>query len=133
MLLVMALSTWMNNIVAAIVAFVYNGVAGFVVALHSQVQAGLLGDNQVLKAAVNVFYWLLPHPLMSDARRQIALAEFDLFSSLGTGPRTGQGAARDQFLAGIPGASGPADIIWWVFVVCVFAGLAYYAVRRRQV
>jgi ABC-type transport system involved in multi-copper enzyme maturation permease subunit len=133
MLLVMALSTWMNNIVAAIVAFVYNAVAGIVVGLHSQVQAGLLGDNQVLKVGLNVAYWLAPHPLMSDARRQIALAEFELFSSLGQGPGSGQGPTRDQVLAGIPGASGVGDIIWWVFVVCVFAGLAYYAVRRRQV
>ena len=133
MLLVMALSTWMNNIVAAIVAFVYNAVAGIVVGLHSQVQAGLLGDNQVLKVGLNIAYWLAPHPLMSDARRQIAMAEFELISSLGEGPRGGQGPTRDQFLAGIPGASGAGDIIWWVFVVCVFAGLAYYAVRRRQV
>jgi ABC-type transport system involved in multi-copper enzyme maturation permease subunit len=114
MLLVMALSTWMNNIVAAIVAFVYNAVAGVVVGL-------------------NIAYWFAPHPLMSDARRQIAMAEFELISSLGEGPRGGRGPARDQFLAGIPGASGAGDIIWWVFVMCVFAGLAYYAVRRRQV
>jgi len=133
MLLVMALSTWMNNIVAAIVAFVYNAVAGLVVGLHSQVQAGLLGDNQVLKVGLNIAYWLVPHPLLSDARRQIALAEFELFSSLGEGPRAGQGPTRDQVLAGIPGASGAGDIIWWVFAVCVFTGLAYYAVRRRQV
>jgi ABC-type transport system involved in multi-copper enzyme maturation permease subunit len=133
MLLVMALSTWMNNIVAAIVAFVYNAVAGVAVGLHSQVQAGLLGDNQVLKDGLNIAYWFVPHPLMSDARRQIARAEFELFSSFGEGPRAGQGPTRDQFLAGIPGASGAADIIWWVFVVCLFAGLAYFAVRRRQV
>lgn len=133
MLLVMALSTWMNNIVAAIVAFVYNTVAGFVVLLHSQLVAGFLGDNQVLKVGVNIAYWLVPHSLMSDARRQIALAEFQLFSSLDTSTPRGQGPTADQIVAGIPGASGAGDIIWWVFVVCLFAGLAYYAVRRRQV
>jgi ABC-type transport system involved in multi-copper enzyme maturation permease subunit len=133
MLLVMALSTWMNNIVAAIVAFVYNGVAGFVVLLHSQLVAGFLGDNQVLKVGVNIAYWLVPHSLMSDARRQIALAQFQLFSSLDTSTPRGQGPTADQIVAGIPGASGAGDIIWWVFIVCLFAGLAYYAVRRRQV
>jgi ABC-type transport system involved in multi-copper enzyme maturation permease subunit len=133
MLLVMALSTWMNNIVAAIVAFVYNAVAGFVVLLHTQLVAGNLGDNQVLKVGLNIAYWLVPHPLMSDARRQIALAEFALISSLDTSTPRGQGPTADQVLAGIPGASGAGDIIWWVFVVCLFAGLAYYAVRRRQV
>jgi ABC-type transport system involved in multi-copper enzyme maturation permease subunit len=133
MLLVMALSTWMNNIVAAIVAFVYNGVAGFVVLLHSQLVAGFLGDNQVLKVGVNIAYWLVPHSLMSDARKQIALAQFQLFSSLDTSTPRGQGPTADQIVAGIPGASGAGDIIWWVFIVCLFAGLAYYAVRRRQV
>src|SRR5439155_1628551 len=35
MLIVLALSTWMNNIIAAVVAFVYNGIAGVVVLLHT--------------------------------------------------------------------------------------------------
>lgn len=134
MLLVMALSTWMNNIVAAIVAFVYNGVAGFVVLLHSQLVAGFLGDNQVLKVGLNIVYWLVPHSLMSDAKRQIALAQYQLFSSLGDNPPPGSKAPTpDQIVAGIPGASSPGEIIWWVFVVCLFAALVYYAVRRRQV
>jgi ABC-type transport system involved in multi-copper enzyme maturation permease subunit len=133
MLLVVALSTWMNNIVAAIVAFVYNGVAGFVVLLHSQLVAGFLGDNQVLKVGLNVVYWLVPHPLMSDARRQIALAQFELFSALDTSTPSGQGPTPEQIVAGVPGASGAADIIWWVFVACLFAVAVYYAVRRRQV
>ena len=134
MLLVMALSTWMNNIVAAIVAFVYNAVASFVVLLYSQLVAGFLGDNQVLKVGLHVAYWLVPHPLRSDAKRQIALAQFDLFSSLNQGAPPGSKApTADQIVAGIPGASGAGDIIWWIFVVCVFAGLCYYAVRRRQV
>jgi len=133
MLLVMALSTWMNNIVAAIVAFVYNAAAGFVVLLHSQLAAGFLGTNQVLKVGVNVVYWLVPHSLMSDAKRQIALAQYELFSSLDTSTPKGQGPTPDQIVSGIPGASGAADIIWWVFVVCVFGALVYYAVRRRQV
>lgn len=136
MLLVMALSTWMNNIVAAIVAFVYNGVAGFVVLLHSQLVAGFLGDNQFLKDGVNVLYWLVPHSLMSDAKRQIALAQFQLFSSLNEGASTGpkgQAPTPDQIVAGIPGASSAGEIVWWAFVVCLFAALVYYAVRRRQV
>jgi ABC-type transport system involved in multi-copper enzyme maturation permease subunit len=133
MLLVMALSTWMNNIVAAIVAFVYNGVAGFVVLLYSQLVAGFLGDNQVLKVGLDIAYWLVPHALRSDAKRQIALAQYALFSSLSQGQPGGNVPSADQIVAGIPGASGAGDIIWWIFVVCLFAGLCYYAVRRRQV
>jgi ABC-type transport system involved in multi-copper enzyme maturation permease subunit len=131
MLLVMALSTWMNNIVAAIVAFIYNAVAGIGVALYDQMVAGAFGDNSILRIGFTALYWVVPHPLMSDAQRQIALAQFQLFN---TADSQGQGGPTTaQVLAGIPGASGAGDIAWWIFVVLVFAGLVYYAVRRRQV
>jgi ABC-type transport system involved in multi-copper enzyme maturation permease subunit len=133
MLLVMALSTWMNNIVAAIVAFVYNGVAGVVVVLHSQLIAGFLGDNQILKIGLNIAYWIVPHPLSSDVRRQIALAQYELFSSLSEPPPGSRAPTPEQIVSGIPGASGPGEILWWAFVVFLFACLVYYAVRRRQV
>jgi ABC-type transport system involved in multi-copper enzyme maturation permease subunit len=129
MLVVMALSTWMNNIVAAVVAFIYNGVAGVVVALHLQYHAGAFGTNDTLRIGLDTLYWLVPHQLVSDAPKQIALAQFQLFSSSSEGPAP----PPAQVLAGIPGASGAADIAWWAFVVMVLALLVYYAVRRRQV
>ncbi|HYL08563.1 MAG TPA: hypothetical protein VEU76_08430, partial [Candidatus Udaeobacter sp.] len=65
----------------------------------------------------------------SDAARQIARAEITLFA-----PPPGEGGPNvEQSIASIPGASGTPDILWWVFVVCVFALLVYVAVRRRQV
>jgi hypothetical protein len=128
MLIVLSLSTWMNNIVAAIVAFIYNAAAGLVVTLHTQMAAGFLGDNQVLKVGLNVLYWLVPHQLVSDAARELVKAEVDLFASQNQG-----GTDVAQAVAGVPGASGAADIIWWVFVVAVLASLVYLAVRRRQV
>ncbi len=129
MLLVMALSTWMNNIIAAVVAFIYNAVAGIVVALHAQDQAGGLGNNDVLKTGLDILYWLVPHALISDAPREIAKAEFALVaaSSRGGGP------TADQFLTSLPSASGATDIIWWAVGIAVFASLVYLAVRRRQV
>lgn len=127
MLLVLALSTWMNNIVAVVVALVYRGVEQFVIGLHQAVVAGFLGTNQVVNGVINVAYWLVPHPLTSDAAREIARAEFSLFST--PEPR----ANVDQAIASIPGASGTSDILWWVFVVTVFSLLVYVAVRRRQV
>jgi ABC-type transport system involved in multi-copper enzyme maturation permease subunit len=132
MLLVMALSTWMNNIVAAIVAFIYNAVAGIAVALYDQMQTGSFGDNSILHIGLTALYWVVPHPLTSDALRQIALAQFQLFNTPDNQGQ-GQGPTPDQVVAGIPGASGAGDIVWWIFVVLVFAGLVYYAVRRRQV
>ncbi len=128
MLLVMALSTWMNNIIAAVVAFIYNAVAGIVVALHTQDLAGLLGDNGIVKVGLTILYWLVPHELISDAPRQIAKAEIEMFANRGNG-----GPSVGQTLAGIPGASNAGDIAWWVFGVLVFASLVYFAVRRRQV
>ncbi|MHB8589140.1 MAG: hypothetical protein ACYDA0_09840 [Candidatus Dormibacteraceae bacterium] len=130
LLLVMALSTWMNNIIAAVIAFVYNGVAGIVVTFHAQDLAGTLGNNATLKTGLDILYWLVPHPVISDAPREIAKAEFTLISA----SSGGQGAPTpDQFLASIPAASGVTDIIWWAFVIAVFASLVYLAVRRRQV
>jgi hypothetical protein len=128
MLIVLALSTWMNNIVAAIVAFIYNAVAGVVVALHNQVAAGNLGDNVVLKDGISVLYWLVPHQLTSDAPRELIKAELELFSNPGQpGPDVGQAVAS------VPGPSGLSDIVWWAFVVAIMATLVYTAVRRRQV
>jgi ABC-type transport system involved in multi-copper enzyme maturation permease subunit len=128
MLIVLALSTWMNNIVAAIVAFIYNGAAGVVVALHTQLAAGNLGDNAVLKGGLNVLFWLVPHQLVSDAPRELVKAEIELFSSPDQ-PRPDMASA----LASVPGPSGATDIIWWAFVVALMAALVYMAVRRRQV
>jgi ABC-type transport system involved in multi-copper enzyme maturation permease subunit len=132
MLLVMALSTWMNNIVAAVVAFIYNAVAGIVVALHTQDVAGQLGNNWVVSDALKVLYWLVPHALISDAPREIAKAEFALVAASSSGQGQG-GPTTDQLLSGIPSASAFTDIVWWAFVVVVFASLVYLAVRRRQV
>ena len=129
MLLVLALSAWMNNIVAAIVGFIYNGAAGVVVTLHQQLVSGNLGDNQVLHAGLNTLYWLVPHALVSSAPREIVRQEFEIFAT-----NQPEGAASvDQMVSSIPGPSGAADIIWWVFVVCVMFGILYFAVRRRQV
>jgi ABC-type transport system involved in multi-copper enzyme maturation permease subunit len=128
MLIVLALSTWLNNIVAAIVAFMYDAAAGVVVALHSSMVAGFLGDNQLIKVGLNILYWLVPHQLTSDAPRELVKAELELFSA----PNQ-TNADIAQALAAVPGASGATDIIWWAFVVAVMATLVYVAVRRRQV
>ena len=130
MLIVLALSTWMNNIVAAIVAFIYSFVGGVVVALHAQFGApGVLSAPAIIKTVLNILYWLVPHQLMSDAQRQIVKAQFELFG----GPQ-GRGApTTNQILSSVPGASSLQDILWWAFLVVLMATLVYVAVRRRQV
>ncbi len=129
MLLVLALSAWMNNIVAAVVAFIYNGVAGVVTALHQQLVSGSFGDNQVLHTGLNIAYWLVPHPLVSSAPREIVRQEFEIFAA----SQPPDAPPVDQIVSSIPGPSSATDILWWVFVVCVLFAILYFAVRRRQV
>ena len=125
MLIVLALSTWMNNIVAAVVAFVYyNVLSGVVLFVHNLVDNGVIG-NQVVKTIIDIVYWLFPHQLVSSAAGDLARAQIAI-----SGP-TAQDSS--QALASVPPASGAGDIVWWVFVVCFFSGMLYYAVRRRQV
>lgn len=123
MLIVLSLSTWMNNILAAIVAFIYyNVVTGVISTIHMLADGGVIGNN-VVKNVFDVLYWLVPHQLVSSAIRDLAQAEIQLSG----------GVENNQALASIPSPSGAGDIAWWVFTVFVFAGLVYYAVRRRQV
>ena len=123
MLLVLALSTWMNNIVAAIVAFVYYSViTGVINTVHNLADSGAF-NNDVVKGVFDVLYWFVPHTLVSSAPGDLVRAQIDLSNS----PRDA------QTLALIPSASGAGDILWWAFFVVLFCGLVYWAVRRRQV
>ena len=129
MLIVLALSAWLNNIVAAIIAFIYNTAAGVVVALHAQLaNGGVLADNPVLHTAVTILYWLVPHALVSSAPREIARQQFEIIAA--NDPNRPN---VDQIISSIPGPSSFADILWWLSVVAVLFGLLYLAVRRRQV
>jgi ABC-type transport system involved in multi-copper enzyme maturation permease subunit len=122
MLLVLALSTWMNNIVAAIVAFIYyNVVAGVIAFVHNLTDSGVIGTG-IVKTIFDVLYWLVPHELISSATGDLVRAQVAI-----------QGNRGSTAIAGVPQASTTGDIIWWAFVVCVFCGLVYYSVRRREV
>jgi hypothetical protein len=123
MLLVLALSTWMNNIVAAILAFVYNNViTGVIVALHALFASGAF-DNAVLKTIFDVLYWTVPHALVSSAPGDLARAQLSVSNA----------TPAQRAVAVIPAASSFGDIVWWAFLVAVLAALVYVAVRRRQV
>jgi ABC-type transport system involved in multi-copper enzyme maturation permease subunit len=122
MLLVLALCTWMNNIVAAVVAFIYyNVISGVIVFVHNLVDSGVIG-NGFFKVVFNILYWLVPHELVSSATADLVHAQVTI-----------QGSTGSTSAVGVPAASGIGDILWWAFVVCVFCGLVYYSVRRRQV
>jgi ABC-type transport system involved in multi-copper enzyme maturation permease subunit len=123
MLIVLSLSTWMNNIVAAVVAFVYyNVIAGVIVFVHNLADHGFIG-NDIVKGVFDVLYWLVPHELVSSAAGELAKAQIAISG----------GTTTNEALAAVPPASGWGDVAWWAFTVFFFAGLVYYAVRRRQV
>jgi ABC-type transport system involved in multi-copper enzyme maturation permease subunit len=123
MLIVLALSTWMNNIVAAVVAFIYsNVVEGVIVTVHRLADQGVIGNDSV-KYIFDVLYWLVPHPLYSSATGDLIRAQMQMSS----------GPVSNQITASIPPASGAGDIAWWVVTMVAFCALLYYAVRRRQV
>lgn len=128
MLLVLALSTWMNNIIAATVAFVYyDVVAGVIAAVHTLVHSNGF-DNAIVRGIFDVLYWLVPHELVSSAPGDLVRAQLELAPRRGDG-----GATASQTAALIPPASGFGDIVWWAFLIALLCGLCYYMVRRRQV
>ena len=125
MLVVLTLSTWMNNIIAAVVAFIYNVVTGVITFVHN------LADNGVITRQRGQDDLRIV-PSLAGERRQAAVQrrhrrrrEASITSS---GPQTRR---TKPWRCRLHPASG--DILWWAFVVCFFAGLVYYAVRRRQV
>ena len=123
MVLVLALSTWMNNIIAATVAFIYyDVVTGVVAAVHSLVHSNGY-DNAIVQHLFDALYWLVPHELVSSAPGDLVRAQVQLSNS----------AAGNQALAVIPPASSAGDVVWWAFLVVLFCALCYFAVRRRQV
>jgi len=123
MLIVLSVSTWINNILAAVVTFIYyNVVTGIIATVHMLADGGLIG-NAAVRNVFDVLYWLVPHQLVSSAIRDLAKAQIEIAG----------GATSNQALASVPAPSGAGDIAWWAFTVLAFAGLVYYAVRRRQV
>jgi len=124
MLIVLALSAWVNNILAAVITFIYyNVVTGVISTIHMLANSGLLG-NDVVKSVFAVLYWFVPHPLVSSAVRELAQRQLQL---------AGSQAGNQAALASVPGPSGTGDILWWGFNVVLLGALVYWAVRRRQV
>jgi ABC-type transport system involved in multi-copper enzyme maturation permease subunit len=123
MLIVLALSTWMNNIVAAVVAFIYTSVVeGVIVFIHRLADQGAIG-NETVKVIFDVVYWFVPHPLVSSAAGDLARTQIQMSG----------GPVTSQITASIPASSGAGDIAWWAVTVVVFCALLYFSVRRRQV
>lgn len=126
--LVMALTVVVNNIVAAVIGFVFFQVIGAVVFFHTLV-ANKLIVNDFWVPIINVIYWLVPHTLISDLPREIVR------SALARHPRppAPPGARVFDPLSQIPAASGLPDVLYWGIYLVALGAILYLLVRRRQV
>ena len=122
-LLTMALTVYLNNVIAGVIVLAFNFVAGNVLSLYAMVQHGVITDG-VLKTLVSIVYWAVPHELVSNLERQIEQMRLDTRIEVVRG---------FDPLARIPGASGTTDIVFWAGYVVAISLLLFWAVRRKQV
>jgi ABC-type transport system involved in multi-copper enzyme maturation permease subunit len=124
MLLVMALTVYVNNVIAGAIVLAFNFVAGRVLGLHAMVVNGAITDH-TFAAIANAVYWLVPHELTSNLQRTLMQMRLDTREVVVFG--------RVDPFRDIPGASGTADIAFWLGYVALLCGLLFFAVRRKQV
>ena len=123
MLLTMALTVYLNNVIAAVIVLAFNYVAGNVLALYAMVQHNVITDT-VAKALVSAAYWTVPHELTSNLERTILQMQLDTRELVVGG---------GDPLARIPGASTNVDIVFWLGYIVAICLLLFWAVRRKQV
>lgn len=124
----MALTTVLNNIVAAVVGFVAYQAFGAITALHDVVVGGALIGSP-WKELIGVAYPLVPHQLVGGLPREVIRTEVNAGAFAGAFERI---PGFDPY-RGIPYASDLGDIVSWAAYFVVVALLLYAAVRRRQV
>jgi len=120
------LSTFMNNVVAAIIGFVGSQVMNVVVALHAFVAAHLI-HNPLFSVPIEIVYWIVPHLLNSGLAREI------IETSLRLRPPPLGAPGTAAILASVAGPSGAGDVLYWAVYLLALCAVFYWAVRRRQV
>jgi ABC-type transport system involved in multi-copper enzyme maturation permease subunit len=123
MLLVMALTVYLNNVIAAAIVLAFNFVAGYVLDLHAMVQNHVITDR-VLEAIVNFAYWAVPHELSSNLQRETLMLQ------------TANGNLRfrgENPLDRVPGASDAVDVVFWAAYLVAICVVLFWSVRRKQV
>jgi ABC-type transport system involved in multi-copper enzyme maturation permease subunit len=133
MVLVTMLTVYLNNVIAAGIVAAFAFLQVQLATLHLMLQNSTV-TPQALKAASTVAYWLVPHDLVSNLGRDLTITSFNINCSTGCpGMRPTPAAYLANQLAGIPGASGGADIVYWVAYLAVLCALLYAALRFKQV
>lgn len=133
MVLVMILTVFLNNVVAGGIVAAFAFLEVQLTTLHLKLQSSPL-TAPALKAASTVAYWLVPHDLVSNLQREVVIANFHVDCSTGChGMRPDPATYLANQLAGIPGASGNGEIVYWFGYVAVACVLLYAALRFKQV
>jgi ABC-type transport system involved in multi-copper enzyme maturation permease subunit len=133
MVLVMILTVYLNNVVAAAIVVAFSFVQNQVSILHEMVQSNVMSDH-ILRPVIDTFYWLVPHQLLSNLDRDIAIANFNANCATGCpGMRPSPAQYLADELSRIPGASGSGDAVYWLAYLVVVCAILYVALRRKQV
>lgn len=123
MLMVLALTVYLNNIVAAVIVFAFNYGAAQVLTLHAMVVHNVITDA-VARTLIEGVYWAVPHELTSNVQRTIMQLNLDTQRLVVKG---------FDPLSRVPGASSTTDIVFWLGYVVLITLLLFLAVRRKQV
>lgn len=121
-LLVMLLTVYLNNVVAAVIAFVVAQVIGLLAPLHMAVLGGDITGTFWVRA-IDVAYAIEPIRLTS------AIGHEAIAQALRIGMISPQG---DPY-ASLPPTSGPSDVVIWALYVVGLFGLLTFALRRKQI
>jgi ABC-type transport system involved in multi-copper enzyme maturation permease subunit len=133
MVLVMILTVYLNSIVAAAIVVAFNFVQDQVSIVHAMVANNVITDH-ILRPVVDTIYWLVPHQLLSNLDRDIAIANVNVNCATGCpGMQPNQADYLAHLLARIPGASGTGDVVYWLAYLFVVCAILYASLRLKQV
>jgi hypothetical protein len=90
--------------------------------------------DHILRPVVDTIYWLVPHQLLSNLDRDIAIANVNVNCATGCrGMQPNQADYLAHLLARIPGASGTGDVVYWLAYLFVVCAIPYASLRLKQV
>jgi ABC-type transport system involved in multi-copper enzyme maturation permease subunit len=122
MVLVMLLTVYGQNVVAAVVAIAVMFLQVVFGELHTLIQSHVITARPWITLS-ETGYWLLPRPLASDLEREVVQASLRLHP----------GSRPAVPLAAVPGASTAGDVLVWLAYLAAACALLYLALRRKQV
>lgn len=122
MVIVMALTVYLHNVLAAVIGVGVLFLQSAFAELHTLVQSHVV-HTRVWATLSETGYWLLPHPLTSNLEREVVQ------SSLRLHPQTHPALP----LSAVPSASGLGDVAAWLAYLVIVCALLYLALRRKQV